>query len=266
MADEPQTISELSKEVADDVTSVLKQEKEKVEGLKTTAASPANLSGEFKELTAVHRYTTAIKSNIFYPEAVKIALWRDPVKSGLLFGIFNFFFFLYNFADFSLVTIISYLLLTLLSICLGYSNYIVLKASWLQGKTVENPFLERFKDVKFQVTRESVEKHINTLLELINTTINLFKDVFYCTDNFLSGRFVLYFYIGATIGNWFSGATLLYLITLAIFVWPRLYEEKKKEIDHFYGIAKTEVTKYVNLAVSKLPPAVQSKLPHLKQN
>jgi len=262
MSDEPQTISELSKEIADEVVS----EKEKIEEIKSSkAATPANLSGDFKELTAFHRYVTAIKSNTFYPEAVKIALWRDPVKSGLLFGIFNFFFFLYNFGDFSLVTIFSYLLLTLLSICLGYSNYIVLKASWLQGKPVENPFIERFKDVKIQVTRESVDKHVTTLLDLVNTTINLFREVFYCTDNFLSGRFVLYFYIGATIGNWFSGATLIYLATLFVFVWPRLYEEKKKEIDQFHGIVKTEATKYFNLALSKLPPVVTDRFNNLKQ-
>jgi len=221
-------------------------------------------SHELRELSALESYVRIIKANPLYSEAAKLMQWRDPVKSGLLFGIFNFFFILYTFADYSLVTIVSYVLLTLLTISIGYANYVVLKASWLQGKRVENPFQERFKDTNFHVSRQTAEKHMDTVLDFVNTTADLFRDVFYCTDNFLSARFFVYFYIGATLGNWFSGATLVYLVTLGLFVWPRLYEEKKREIDHFYGIAKTQATTYFNLALTKLPPAVTAKFPALK--
>jgi len=219
---------------------------------------------ELREASVAHHYLQYLKANPLYTESSKALHWRDPVKTGLLFGIFNFFFFLYVVADYSLVTIVSYLLLTLLTICFGYSNYVVLKASWLQGKRVENPFQERFKDVKFHVSRETAEKYMETALGLINTTIDLFRDVFYCTDNFLSARFAFYFYMGATIGNWFSGATLLYLVTLGFFTWPRLYEEKHREIDHFYGIAKTQANTYIQLGLTKLPPAVTARFPALK--
>jgi len=162
------------------------------------------------------------------------------------------------------LTIISYLLLTLLCICFGYSNYVVQRAHWLQGKVVENPFRERFKDTKFHVSRETADKHLTTVLDLFNITMDSFRDVFYCTDNFLSLRFLFYFYMGATIGNWFSGSTLVFLITLVLFVWPRLYQEKKKEIDHFYSLAKTQASNYLNLALSKLPPAITQRFPQLK--
>jgi len=228
---------------------------------KTTTTSTTT---EVREITLMEKYTSIFKTNPLYQDTSKVLHWRDPVKTGLLFGIFNFFFFLYTLADYSMVTIVSYLLLTLLTICFGYSNYVVLKASWLQGKRVENPFQERFKDVKFHVSRETATKYMDTALDLINTTIDLFRDVFYCTDNLLSARFAFYFYMGATIGNWFSGATLLYLVTLGFFLWPRLYEEKRAEIDHFYGIAKTQATAYVHLALTKLPPAVTARFPALK--
>jgi len=229
-----------------------------------SVSTKSDVCEELRECAVAEKYVSILKAHPLYSETSKMLHWRDPVKTGLLFGIFNFFFFLYTWADYSMLTIVSYLLLTLLTICFGYSNYVVLKASWLQGKRVENPFQERFKDVKFHVSRQTAEKYLDTILDITNATIDLFRDVFYCTDNFLSARFAFYFYLGATIGNWFSGATLVYLVALGFFIWPRLYEEKGREIDHFYGIAKTQATTYFHLALTKLPPAVTARFPALK--
>jgi hypothetical protein len=205
-----------------------------------------------------------LKKNPLYNEASNIFHWRDPVRSGLLFGIGNLFYILLTWGDYSVITLTSYLLLALTLVCLSYTNFVVLKAAWLQGKKVENPFKDRFKDQKFHLTREAIDPHVDTLIELINVTIDEFRDVFYCTDNMLSLRFALYFYIFATIGGWFSALSIFYLALLGFFVWPRLYEEKKKEIDHFYGIAKTEADKYFQLALSKIPPNVTARFPFLK--
>jgi len=238
---------------------------------KTTMEEPDEIKpteSSTKEVREVKKnaktYLAIISSDPLFPEASKVVHWRDPVKTGLLFGIFNFFFFLSTFAEYSLLTIFSYLLLTLLSICFGYSNYVVLKASWLQGKRVDNPFKERFKDATFHVSRQTAEQHLTTILDLVNLTIDNLREVFYCTDSLLSLRFALYFYLGATIGNWFSGPTLLYLGMLFSFVWFRLYEEKQKEIDQFYHIAQTQASGYLQLAVSKLPPAIGARFPQLK--
>jgi len=219
---------------------------------------------EARELPSGKTYVSILKSNPLYSEASKVFHWRDPVRTGLLFGIFNFFFFLWTWGEYSFITIVSYLLLTTLSICLGYANYVVLKASWLQGKRVENPFTERFKDANFHVSKEAAEQHLSTVLDISNHTIDHLRDVFFCTDNFLSLKFAGYFYLGAMLGNWFSGATILYLAILAFFVWPRLYEEKQKEIDQFYGIASEQANNYFQLALSKLPPAVTARFPALK--
>jgi len=207
---------------------------------------------------------TILKANPFYNEASKIFHWRDPVRSGLLFGIANLFYILLSWGEYSVVTLTSYLLLSLLLVCFGYANYVVFKASWLQGKKVENPFKEKFKNQKFHLTREAIDKHVDTILDLINLTIDKYRDIFYCTDNLASLKYAFYFYLTATVGDWFSGITLLYLGTLGFFIWPRLYEEKKTEIDHWAGIAWNEGEKYFQLALSKLPPAVQQRFPQLK--
>jgi len=244
-----------------DVTEDEKMLKEEPDEIKPTDS----LSKEVREAKKSGKnYLAIISSDPFFGEASRIVHWRDPVKTGLLFGIFNFFFFLSTFAEYSLLTMFSYLLLALVGICFGYSNYVVLKASWLQGKRVENPFKERFKDATFHISRQTAEQHLTTVLDIVNLTIDNLREVFYCTDTLLSLRFALYCYLGATIGNWFSGPTLLYLGMLFSFIWFRLYEEKQKEIDQFYNIAKSQANVYFQLAISKLPPAVTARFPQLK--
>lgn len=232
--------------------------------IKTTVSKSTKTVSEPTEIATAKSYVAILKANALYPATSKLLHWKDPVKTGLIFGVFNFFFFLTYLGDYSFLTMFSYLFLTLLTICFGYSNYVVLKASWLQGKVVENPFTERFKNAKFHVSRDAAEHHLTTVLDLVNTTIDNFRDVFYCTDNFLSLRFALYFWVAATVGNWFSGAVIIYLAMLGFFIWPRLYEEKKKEIDQFYNIALVQGNNYYQLALTKLPPAVHQKFPQLK--
>jgi len=209
-------------------------------------------------------YISILQANPLYNEVSKIVHWRDPIRSGLLFGIGNFFFILSTWGEYSIITLVSYLLLSLLTVCFGYSNYVVLRASWLQGKKVENPFKERFKNKKFQITKETIDVHVHTILDLLNLAIDEYQDVFFITDNLHSLKYALYFYIAGTIGDWFSGITLLYLVMLGFFIWPRLYEEKKKEIDHIYGIAQQQASVYFQLGLSKLPPAVTTRFPFLK--
>jgi len=204
-----------------------------------------------------------IKSDPWYNDVSKIAQWKEPIKTGLIFGIINFFYLLHEFYDYTVLTLSCYLALALTLVCFSYANFVILKAKWIQGKQVENPFKERFKNVKFHISSKTVEQHLNTVVDLINLTMDNLRDVFYVTDNLLTLKWALYFYIGAYFGDWFGGATLLYLVTLVVFIWPRLYEEKQKEIDHYYGVALVEMDKYVQLGLTKLPPSVTDRFPML---
>jgi len=224
----------------------------------TATPTPAEIKTEVKT------YAGIVKANPLYSEASKIFHWKDPVKSGLLFGILNLFYILFTWGEYSLITLTSYLLLSVLTVCFGYAKYVVLKAAWLNGKTVENPFKERFKNHKFHVKRETIDVHVATLLDLINLTIDEYREVFYITDITASVKAAVTFYLAAWVGDVFSGITIFYLVLLGFFLWPRLYQEKQKEIDHFAGIAKTQANVYFQLALTKLPPAVTARFPQLK--
>jgi len=211
-----------------------------------------------------HSCMAILRKNPAYNDVANLFYWTEPAKSGLLFGIFNFFFFLITYGEYTVLTLVSYLLLSLLAVCVGYANYVVLKASWLQGKHAENPFKERFKDTKFHVSKEFVQQHIDTVVDIINLTIDTYRDVFYGVNLALSLKWLAYFFLIAQVGKMFSGETLIYLVLLVSFVWPRLYQEKKKEIDQAYELAQKQASIYIQLGLSKLPPAVTAKLPFLK--
>jgi len=230
-----------------------------------TVSTPTKVEEKKVEVETDKRsYVSIIKSNSLYLDASKIVHWRDPVKSGLIFGIINFFYFLITWGDYTVVTLMSYLVLALIAVCFAYSNFVVLRAQWLQNKKVGNPFVDRFKNEKFHISKAAAEEHFDTILDILNLTIDCLREALYCTNLVHTAKVAGILYVAATIGDWFSGATLLYLITLGFFVWPRLYEEKQKEIDQVYAIARARAEEYINLGLSKLPPAVQARFPQLK--
>jgi len=214
--------------------------------------------------SCTNRCISILRSNPLYTDVSNVFHWREPLRSGLLFGIFNFVFLLITWGGYSVVTLISYLFLALIVVCFSYVNFVVLKAKWISGKAAENPLQERFKTTDFHVSKEIAEKHLNTVLELTNITIDSCREVLYCTNVILSLQAAAMCYATATVGGWFAGATLLYLVVLGFFIWPRLYEEKQKEIDALYAVALTHLNNYYQLALSKIPPGVTAKLPFLK--
>eukprot|EP01116_Phalansterium_solitarium_P022637 TRINITY_DN754_c0_g1_i1.p3 TRINITY_DN754_c0_g1~~TRINITY_DN754_c0_g1_i1.p3 ORF type:complete len:295 (+),score=50.36 TRINITY_DN754_c0_g1_i1:67-885(+) len=200
---------------------------------------------------------SVLQANPFYPKVSALVHWRDPVKSGLVFGIITCSYILLGWFDYTVLTLISYLLFALLAVCFGYAQFVHFRATWVQGRVAENPFVQNFKGVDFHVSKEVATHHLNTVLDIVNLSVDRFTEVFFITNTILALKYLAYFYVLASIGEWFSGLTLAYLVVLIAFVWPRTYEEKKKEIDNGFDLAKAEYKKYSALAVSKLPPAVR---------
>lgn len=258
MAEEQVTTPLVSEEVTQESTTAIAKESPK-DAQTTTTTSPSAPAEPRKTFIGI------AKSSPYYVDLSKIFHWRDPVKSGLLFGILNFFFLLITWGDYTVLTLISYLELALLAVCFGFVNYVVLKARFIDGKKVDNPFKAKFKNSTFHISRSSIVQHVDTVLDIINLSIDLCRDVFYCINPIFSLQAAGVLYGLAILGKWFNGLTLIYLVLMGFFIWPRLYEEKQQEIDHFYAIGLTEAQKYIELGLSKLPPAVASKLNALKQ-
>lgn len=198
-----------------------------------------------------------LRANPLYPKVSAVLHWRDPVNSALVFGVLSSIYILLDWFDYTVLTLVSYLLFCLLAVCFGYAQFVHFRATWVQGQVAQNPFVQNFKGVDFHVPKEVATQHLNTVLDIVNLTVDRFTEVYFITNSILALKYLAYFYVLASVGEWFSGLTLFFLGTVVAFVWPRTYEEKKKEIDHGVELAKAEYKKYSALAVSKLPPAVR---------
>jgi len=209
-------------------------------------------------------YWTIVKQDPAFNEVSAIVHWRDPVKSGLIFGIISLAYFLLTSGEYTLISLIAYLLLSLLSVSFAYVKFVQFRDG-----SAPNPLQAVFTDPKFRITKESASKHVDTFLAIYNHTLDGAKEVFLSANVGLTLRFLFFFYLVARIGDWFSGLTAVYLVVLGFFIWPRLYEEKHTEIDQYVALARSEVTKYINLGLDtlekKLPPNFAPYVNNLKQ-
>lgn len=233
--------------VADAAVNEVKQAtQDKKQATKPSQVKEPSLFEELGKIAA------AISSNPLHSEGSYILHWRDPVRTGLLFGILNFFYFLITYGDYSVLTLISYCALAILVAAFAYANGTILYGKYIQGLVVENPLSARWSDAE-PVPRYVAEKHLDSLLNFVNAVREVARDVFYCNFPILSLKFAGLFFLLSLFGKWFSGFTLAYIAVLISFVWPRLYEEKRKEIDHFAKIANDQIETYTQLALSKIP-------------
>jgi len=196
-------------------------------------------------------FVTSLRASPFYQSLSSLVHWNDPVHTALVFGIGNFFFFLITYGEYSVLTLLSYLALSLILVCGLYANGMMLRAHFKKEK-VENPFAAKLKD-PYVATKFTLEPHADSMIGLLNDTIELARSVLYFTDNYLSLKVAFVIWILSVVGNLFSGLTLLYMVFLTSFIWPRIYQEKQHQIDQAYELAWDKINFYANQALEKLP-------------
>lgn len=184
--------------------------------------------------------------------------WRDPIETGLIFAIGNFFFFLLTVGGYTIVSLISNLFLAFVLVCGLYVNGTLLKAQF-SNKEPRNPFADRFKDAKLQITKEMVQEHVELVVLALNASIEKLREVFYCTNNAQTATFAAAFWALSILGRLFSGTALLYIGFLTLFVWPPVYEKKQQKIDQYWELVKKNVDKHAAKVLRLLPKSVKSK-------
>lgn len=197
-----------------------------------------------------------LRANSVYQHASRVFHWRDPVESGLVFAIVSFFYFLITFGEYSVVTLVSYLLLTGLLVSGLYVNGTLLYAA-IKNKQPVHPFRHMIgRPISLSV--EDAEPYVELVAILFNGFVSQITELYFCTNNVMSLLFVFVLSIVGGFGTVFSGPTLLFLVSLGFFVWPRLYEEKQSQIDQLVGVALGHVNQVVAQVQSKIPGAKKS--------
>ncbi|KAM6462355.1 reticulon-4 isoform 3-T3 [Liasis olivaceus] len=184
---------------------------------------------------------------------VDLLYWRDIKKTGVVFGASLFL--LLSLTVFSIVSVVAYIALALLSVTISFRIYKgVIQA--VQKSDEGHPFRAYLnKDVA--VSEELIQKYSHAALGHLNSMVKELRRLFLVDDLVDSLKFAVLMWVFTYVGALFNGLTLLILALISLFSIPVIYEKHQAQIDHYVEL----VNKNVKDAVAK----VQAKIPGLKR-
>ncbi|XP_077445905.1 reticulon-3 isoform X2 [Stigmatopora argus] len=187
------------------------------------------------------------------PSVKDLIYWRDPKKSGLVFGLSMLV--LLSLAAFSVISVVSYLLLALLCVTITFRIYksVVQAVKKSDDGHPFKPLLE--KDVS--ISAETFRKHVDASLTYINGALKQLSRLFLVEDLVDSLKLAVVMWLLTYVGAIFNGITILILVDILLFAIPPVYEKNKTQIDQYVDLARTRINTTVAKLQEKLPGAVK---------
>lgn len=171
----------------------------------------------------------------------KLLLWRDMQVSGATFAAGTVAFLIIR--SYSLVSLLCTVSYFLVGLC--YAGAKVFPTKF-------NTVAEQFPS---DVPSEVLHKQADRLAAIIPHVLGLTRKVVLGKDVVLSVKAFVALYIISMITNTFNISTLAYLIFLAAFTLPRVYEANQEQCDVYLNIAFERVKDVISQVDSKIPKA-----------
>ncbi|KAH9383537.1 hypothetical protein HPB48_025109 [Haemaphysalis longicornis] len=182
------------------------------------------------------------------PPVEQLVYWRQPKKSGLVFGAVLAL--LLSLTCFSLISVVAYLALGTLTVAIAFRVYRnVLQA--VQKSSEGHPFKE-YLEKDLSLPKERVHETVDTVVKHAEELVKRLRSLFLVEDLVDSLKLALLFWVLTYVGSWFNGMTLIILAYVAAFTLPKVYETYQAEIDQYLGLARTHVGNVMGMAS---PPA-----------
>ncbi|KAK0154496.1 Reticulon-3 [Merluccius polli] len=163
--------------------------------------------------------------------------WRDPKKSGVVFGVSLLV--LLSLAAFSVISVVSYLLLALLCVTITFRIYkSVVQA--VQKSSDGHPF-KALMDKDVSIPPETFRKHVDASLTYINRALKQMSRLFLVEDLVDSLKLAVGMWLLTYVGAVFNGITILILADILLFAVPPIYEKNKTQIDQYIDVVRTQI-------------------------
>ncbi|KAM4847713.1 reticulon-3 isoform 3-T3 [Urocitellus parryii] len=184
-----------------------------------------------------------------------LIFWRDVKKTGFVFG--TTLIMLLSLAAFSVISVVSYLILALLSVTISFRVYkSVIQA--VQKSEEGHPF-KAYLDVDITLSSEAFHNYMNAAMVHVNKALKLIIRLFLVEDLVDSLKLAVFMWLMTYVGAVFNGITLLILAELLVFSVPIVYEKYKTQIDHYVGIVRDQTKSIVEKIQAKLPGITKKK-------
>uniref|UniRef100_A0A7S1XD53 Reticulon-like protein n=1 Tax=Compsopogon caeruleus TaxID=31354 RepID=A0A7S1XD53_9RHOD len=173
-------------------------------------------------LSVASKKTTSLSS-----DAVRdLLLWKDVKLTGALFAVGNLFFFLTLWSKYSFLRVFSTAAFLYLVCGVALTNI-----SKLLHRATGTNLLETATPSAIYLKRETLERHVDDFVTVVNAAVDEIKKAVYCVDNKNSIVLIGVFFVSLQVGKIVPDLVLAYLIFLFIFVAPPTYDANREKID-----------------------------------
>uniref|UniRef100_A0A673K1S1 Reticulon n=1 Tax=Sinocyclocheilus rhinocerous TaxID=307959 RepID=A0A673K1S1_9TELE len=170
-------------------------------------------------------------------QVVDLLYWRDLQRTGVVFGASLFL--LLSLSVCSIISVISYVALALLSVTISFRIYKgILQA--VQKSEDGHPF-KMYLDKDVGISSELVHKYGDTALAHFNSLIKELRRLFLVEDLVDSLKLVYTFHLPTCL--------------IGAFSWPVIYEKHQAQIDHYYGLVNKQIKDVLGKIQAKIPGA-----------
>ncbi|XP_069874040.1 reticulon-3 isoform X1 [Dipodomys merriami] len=184
-----------------------------------------------------------------------LIFWRDVKKTGFVFGATLIM--LLSLAAFSVISVVSYLILALLSVTISFRVYkSVIQA--VQKSEEGHPF-KAYLDLDITLSSEAFHNYMNAAMVHVNKALKFIIRLFLVEDLVDSLKLAVFMWLMTYVGAVFNGITLLILADLLVFSVPIVYEKYKTQIDHYVGIVRDQTKSIVEKIQAKVPGIAKKK-------
>ncbi|XP_041099167.1 reticulon-3 isoform X2 [Polyodon spathula] len=183
------------------------------------------------------------------PQVWELIYWRDLKTSAAVFGVTLLL--LLSLAAFSVVSVLSYLLLALLTVTISFRVFkSVVQA--VQKSDEGHPF-RAYIEKDISLSSESFSRYVDTGLRHCNCVLKQLSRLFLVEDLVESLKLAVFMWLMTYVGAVFNGITLLIIAHILVFSIPVVYEKYKTQIDHYVGIVHNQVKSVVSKVQAKVP-------------
>ncbi|KFM77744.1 Reticulon-4, partial [Stegodyphus mimosarum] len=184
-----------------------------------------------------------------HPVVAEYIYWRDPKKSGIVFGATLVL--LLSLKYFSFISVAAYLTLALLFVTISFRIYKnILQA--VQKSNEGHPFKE-YLEVDITLSQDKVSETVETLIHHVNCVTGKLRSLVLVEDLFDTLKLLVLAWCMTYVGAWFNGLTLIIIAFVSVFTLPKVYETNKAQIDVYAELVRTKGKEMIEMVNAKMP-------------
>lgn len=236
-------LKKVASEVVDDVLNGVNAEIKKVRGGGTDKSCQRSL------LCVIFTPNAWFNPDRLNPRVESLIYWRDPKKSGPVFG--GVLLVLLALTYFSLISVVAYLSLIGLTVTIAFRIYKNIVQA-VQKTGDGHPFKE-ILELDVSLPQDKVKEISEVAVAHINAAVVELRRLFLVEDLVDSIKFGVLLWTLTYLGAWFNGMTLIIIAWVALFTLPKVYETNKTQIDANLEIVRTKLAEITSKVKAAIP-------------